>query len=82
MLQGCDALRRAERFALILRSVAAHAATLGQDFSAAQDYLQQALTVIVAVDVKPLLAQGLQGAALAQAVQQARLQALQVLIDG
>lgn len=81
MLQGCDALRRVERFALILRGVAAHAATLGQDFAATQDYLQQARALMAAVDVKPLLAQGLQGAALAQAMQQARLQALQTLVD-
>ena len=45
------------------------------------EYLRQAAEVVRAVDVKPLLEQGLQGAELGLALTAARQQALQIYVE-
>ena len=79
VLEALDALRRPQRFEHVLLVCEADArGRLGfEDCAYPQaDVMRRALAAIKAVSVQPLLAQGLSGAALGQALARARLQAL------
>ncbi len=79
VLEALDALRRPQRFEQFLRVCEADArGRLGfEDCAYPQaEVMRRALAAIKAVAVQPLLAKGLSGAALGQALARARLQAL------
>jgi tRNA nucleotidyltransferase (CCA-adding enzyme) len=80
LLQGFDAFRRPQRFEEFIAACEMDArGRLGleqRDYPQA-DYLRAALHAARAVAVQPLLERGLKGAELGEALQEARLQALQ-----
>ncbi len=84
LLMTFDIMRRPQRFAdFIAASEMDSRGRLGfEDREYPQaEYLHQAAAVVRAVDVKPLLEQGLQGAELGQALTQARQQALHDYVE-
>ncbi len=84
LLMTFDIMRRPQRFAdFIAASEMDSRGRLGfEDREYLQaEYLHQAAAVVRAVDVKPLLEQGLQGAELGQALTQARQQALHDYVE-
>lgn len=84
LLMAFDIMRRPQRFAdFIAASEMDSRGRLGfEDREYPQaEYLHQAAAVVRAVDVKPLLEQGLQGAELGQALTQARQQALHDYVE-
>jgi tRNA nucleotidyltransferase (CCA-adding enzyme) len=84
LLERCDALRRPERFALLLQACTLDAKGRGGDFPQRPypqaDRLAQALARVQGIDSARItelaLAQGLSGPAVGAALRQARLQAL------
>lgn len=84
LLMRFDIMRRPQRFAdFIAASAMDSRGRLGledRDYPQAE-YLRQAAEVVRAVDVKPLLEQGLQGADLGLALTAARQQALQTYVE-
>src|SRR5699024_12151622 len=80
LLMKFDIMRRPQRLADFIAACEMDArGRLGledRDYPQAE-YLREAADVVRAVDVKPLLAQGLQGAELGKALNEARQQAVQ-----
>lgn len=79
LLESVDALRRPERFELFL--LACEADSRGRPGFEDRDYPQLAIlraaqAAAAGVDVKPLLAQGLKGPKIAEALRQARIRAI------
>ncbi|MEW6445384.1 MAG: multifunctional CCA addition/repair protein [Pseudomonadota bacterium] len=85
LLEGCDALRRPQRFRQFLLSCEADArGRKGFEESTYPQaaYLEQALATVKAIAVQPLLAKGLQDEALGQALARERAKALATLNPG
>lgn len=82
LLEGCDAMRRPERFEQFLLACEADARGRtgfeGRDYPQA-DYLRRALATTKAVAVQPLLEKGLRGEALGQGLAKERIKALKQL---
>lgn len=84
LLQTFDAYRRPERFGHFIAAAEMDArGRLGFESAPYPQaaYLREALSVVQAITAQPFLAQGLQGAALGAALQQARCAALQQMRD-
>ena len=84
LLQTFDAYRRPERFGHFIAAAEMDArGRLGFESAPYPQaaYLREALSVVQAITAQPFLAQGVQGAALGVALQQARCAALQQLRD-
>lgn len=84
LLQTFDAYRRPERFGHFIAAAEMDArGRLGFESAPYPQaaYLREALSVVQAITAQPFLAQGLQGAALGMALQQARCAALQQMRD-
>ncbi|AXA64970.1 multifunctional CCA addition/repair protein [Pseudomonas oryzihabitans] len=76
LLQGFDVLRRPARFEEFLQTCACAAAVRTEEGEPPLALLRQAAEVLRGVEVQPLVAQGFKGAALGEALRQARIDAL------
>ncbi len=76
LLQGFDVLRRPARFEEFLQACACAAAVRPAEGEPPLALLRQAAEVVRGVAVQPLVAQGFKGAALGEALKQARIEAL------
>jgi len=76
LLQGFDVLRRPARFEEFLQTCACAAAVRTEEGEPPLALLRQAAEVLRGVEVQPLVAQGFKGAALGEALKQARIDAL------
>ncbi|WP_295468437.1 multifunctional CCA addition/repair protein [uncultured Pseudomonas sp.] len=76
LLQGFDVLRRPARFDEFLQACACAAAVRTDEGQPPLALLRQAAEAVRGVDVQPLVAQGFKGAALGEALKQARIDAL------
>ncbi len=79
LLERCDAFRRAQRFDQFLLACECDArgrSGLSQQAYPQAGWLQRLRTAAAAIDARALAAQGLQGPAMAEAVHQARLDAI------
>lgn len=76
LIEKADALRRPDRFLQCL--VVSHAIAGGEGYAPC-DFLKSALAVVVAVEAKPFVAQGLKGEAIAAALKTARIAAIKAL---
>lgn len=85
LLLACDVVRREQRFQKLLQAlqVAQQASeqVASQHIDANLDFLQQAAQLLQQLSVADLLAQGLQGQAMADAVQCKRLDVLQTIVS-
>lgn len=73
LLERTDALRRYTRFEQLITACAIHLHKFNQDM---MTYLTTAVSVVKQIDIQDLLAQSLEGGALADAIRSKRLQAL------
>jgi tRNA nucleotidyltransferase (CCA-adding enzyme) len=80
-LETADALRRPQRFEEALRACAVDAAASGDNPEVTGQLLQQALQAAMQVDTAALTHQGLKGPAMAAAVRQLRLTAIQHMLN-
>jgi len=76
LLQGFDVLRRPARLEEFLQACACMAAVRKDEGAPPLALLRQAAEVLRGVEVQPLVAKGLKGAALGEALKQARIDAL------
>jgi tRNA nucleotidyltransferase (CCA-adding enzyme) len=76
LLQGFDVLRRPARFEEFLQACACAATVRTDEGEPPLALLRQAAEVLRGVEVQPLVAQGFKGAALGEALKQARIDAL------
>lgn len=82
LLNGCDALRRPERFESLLRTCEAIAAGRGETNYPQADRLRQALATVRRIDAGALKEAGFEGAALGRELERRRFEALAALRGG
>ena len=76
LFNGCDAWRREERFLLLLSAFASYAHTQGIDWQRQIDHIERALAAANQVNVQDIIATGVKGPAIKEAVNQAKLDAI------
>ena len=76
LFNGCDAWRREERFLLLLSAFASYAHTQGIDWLRQRDYIERALAAANQVNVQDIIATGVKGPAIKEALNQAKLDAI------
>ena len=76
LFNGCDAWRREERFLLLLSAFASYAHTQGIDWQRQRDYIERALAAANQVNVQDIIATGVKGPAIKEALNQAKLDAI------
>lgn len=76
LFNGCDAWRREERFFLLLSAFASYAHTQGIDWQRQHDYIERALAAANQVNVQDIIATGVKGPAIKEALNQAKLDAM------
>ena len=76
LFNGCDAWRREERFLLLLSAFASYAHTQGIDWQHQRDHIERALAAANQVNVQDIIATGVKGPAIKDALNQAKLDAI------
>ena len=76
LFNGCDAWRREERFLLLLSAFASYAHTQGIDWQHQKGQIERALAAANQVNVQDIIATGVKGPAIKEAVNQAKLDAI------
>jgi len=76
LFNGCDAWRREERFTLLLSAFASYAHTQGIDWQHQRDHIERALAAANQVNVQDIIATGVKGPAIKEALNQAKLDAI------
>ena len=76
LFNGCDAWRREERFLLLLSAFASYAHTQGIDWQHQKGHIERALAAANQVNVQDIIATGVKGPAIKEAVNQAKLDAI------
>lgn len=76
LFNGCDAWRREERFFLLLSAFASYAHTQGIDWQRQRNYIERALAAANQVNVQDIIATGVKGPEIKEALNQAKLDAM------
>ncbi|MCZ8531350.1 CCA tRNA nucleotidyltransferase [Alteromonas sp. PRIM-21] len=76
LFNGCDAWRREERFTLLLSAFAAYAQNQGVDWQHQQKRIEDALAAANQVNVQDIIATGVKGPEIKEALNQAKLNAI------
>ena len=79
LFNGCDAWRREERFSLLLSAFAPYAHTKGVDWQHQQKRIEEALAAAKQVNVQDIIATGVKGPEIKDALNQAKLSAIALL---
>ena len=76
LFNGCDAWRREERFTLLLSAFAPYAHSKGVDWQEQQKRIENALAAAKQVNVQDIIATGVKGPEIKDAINQAKLSAI------
>ena len=76
LFNGCDAWRRSERFTLLLKAFAPYAHYKDLDWQRQQEHIENALSAANQVNVQDIIATGVKGPAIKEALNQAKLDAI------
>ena len=76
LFNGCDAWRREERFTLLLRAFAPYAHNKGVDWQHQQKHIKNALAAANQVNVQDIIATGVKGPEIKDALNKAKLSAI------
>ncbi|WP_334057268.1 CCA tRNA nucleotidyltransferase [Alteromonas sp. S005] len=81
LFNGCDAWRREERFTLLLSAFAPYAHNKGVDWQHQQKRIENALAAAKQVNVQDIIATGVKGSEIKDALNQAKLSAIASITD-
>lgn len=81
LFNGCDAWRREERFTLLLSAFAPYAHSKGVDWQEQQKRIENALAAAKQVNVQDIIATGVKGPEIKDALNQAKLSAIASITD-
>ena len=81
LFNGCDAWRREERFLLLLSAFAPYAHSKGVDWQEQQKRIENALAAAKQVNVQDIIATGVKGPEIKDALNQAKLSAIASITD-
>jgi len=81
LFNGCDAWRREERFTLLLSAFAPYAHTKGVDWQEQQKRIENALAAAKQMNVQDIIATGVKGPEIKDALNQAKLSAIASITD-
>jgi len=81
LFNGCDAWRREKRFTLLLRAFAPYAHNKGIDWQRRRKRIENALSAANQVNVQDIIAMGVKGPEIKDALNRAKLSAIAFITD-